>query len=82
MPITTDGVSSKLYQGKFVSDLWQVGGFSLGLPDSFNKTDLHDITLILLKVALSNTKQQNKQLNCAQKALNYLILLQRRKLNK
>jgi len=38
----------------FVSDLLQIGGFSLGIPvSSTNKTDLHDITEILLKVALN-----------------------------
>ena len=40
---------------KFVSDLWQVGGFFPGTPvSSTNKTDRHDITEILLKVALNN----------------------------
>jgi hypothetical protein len=41
---------------KFVSDLRQVGGFLLspGTPvSSINKTDHHDITEILLKVALN-----------------------------
>jgi hypothetical protein len=39
---------------KFVSDLCQVGGFSPGtLVSSTNKTDRHDITEILLKVALN-----------------------------
>jgi hypothetical protein len=39
---------------KFVSDLRQVGGFSPGTPVSTtNKTDRHDITEILLKVALN-----------------------------
>jgi hypothetical protein len=38
---------------KFVSDLRQVGGFSLGSPvSSSNKTDCHDITEILLNVVL------------------------------
>jgi hypothetical protein len=69
MPITTDIVSSHIDQGevhvqhyviKFVSDLWQVGGFSLGPPISFtNKTDHHDIAEILLEVALNTTKQTN-----------------------
>jgi hypothetical protein len=41
----------------FVSDLRQVGGF---LPvSSTNKTDRHDITEILLKVALNTIKQTN-----------------------
>jgi hypothetical protein len=36
--------------------------FSPGPPvSSTNKTDRHDITEILLKVALSTTKQANKQ---------------------
>jgi hypothetical protein len=44
------------------SDLRQVGGFS---GSSTNKIDRHDndITEILLKVALSTTKQTNKQIN-------------------
>jgi hypothetical protein len=43
---------------KFVSDLQQVGGFlSPGPPvSSTNKTDRHDITEKLLKVALNTTK--------------------------
>ena len=46
------------YVIKFVSDLRQVGGFSQGPPvSSTNKTDRHDITEILLKVALSTIKQ-------------------------
>ena len=44
------------YVIKFVSDLQQVSGFSPGsLISSTSKTDRHDITEILLKVAL-NTK--------------------------
>ena len=66
MPITTKVVSSnpvqyevysiQHYVMKFVSDLWQVGGFlDLGTPVSTtNKTARHDITYIVLKVA-SNT---------------------------
>jgi len=39
---------------KFVSDLQQIGGFSLGTPvSSTNKTDRHDITEMLLKVTLN-----------------------------
>jgi hypothetical protein len=39
---------------KFVSDLQQVGGICLCSPNfSTNKIDRHDITEILLKVALS-----------------------------
>ena len=62
MPITTNVVSSKPAKGKvysiqhyvieFVIDLRQVGGFLLVLWFPPNKTDLHDITKILLKVAL------------------------------
>jgi hypothetical protein len=37
----------------FVSDLRQVGGFSIYTVSSTNKTDLHDITEIMLKVALN-----------------------------
>ena len=39
---------------KFISDLGQVGDFSLGTPvSSTNKTDRLDMTEILLKVALN-----------------------------
>ena len=45
---------------KFISDLRQVGGFLCGPPDSStNITDRHDITEILLKVALSTIKPIN-----------------------
>ena len=68
VPITTYVVGSNLTHGKvyliqhyvikFVSDIWQVIGFLwvLGFPPLTNKTDHHDITEILLKVAL---KQHN-----------------------
>ena len=70
LPITTKVVSLNPVHGevysiqhyviKFASDLLQVGGFSLGTPvSSTNKTDRHDITEILLKVAL-NTIIQTK----------------------
>ena len=46
------------YVIKFISDLLQVGGFSPNSPvSSTNKTDHHDLTEILLKVALNITKQ-------------------------
>jgi hypothetical protein len=45
---------------KFVSDLRQVGGFSPGTPvSSTNKTDCHDITEILLKVALNTNPNED-----------------------
>jgi hypothetical protein len=47
------------YVIKFVSDLWQIGGFLLVLLFPPNKTDSHDITDLLLKVALS-TKKTNE----------------------
>jgi hypothetical protein len=54
------------YVIKFVSDLRQVGGFLRGLrfPPP-NKTDRHDITEILLKVALNTiiASNQTNQLN-------------------
>jgi len=60
VPITTDVVGStpagrgvQHYVMKFVSDLRQVGGFLWF--SSTNKTDRHDITEILLKVALNST---------------------------
>ena len=64
VPITTNSVSSKSAYGdvyskqhymiKFVSDLRQAGGFLGGNPVfSTNETDRHDITEIMLKVALN-----------------------------
>ena len=64
LPITTKVVSMNPAHGevysiqhyviKFVSDLQKVGGFLRVLPSSStNKTDHHDITEILLKVALN-----------------------------
>jgi len=44
---------------KFVSDLREVGGFLRVLVSSTNKTDRHDITEELLKVALSTIKETN-----------------------
>jgi hypothetical protein len=56
------GVQHYMYVIKFVSDLWQVGGFLRVTPvSSTNKTGRHDITEILLKVALNIIKQTNKQ---------------------
>jgi hypothetical protein len=50
---------------KFVSDMRHDGTwFSAGtLVSSTNKTDHHDITEMLLKVALNIIKQTNKQTN-------------------
>jgi hypothetical protein len=46
------------YVIKFFSDLRQASGFPPGPPvSSTSKTDRHDITDILLKVALNNIKQ-------------------------
>ena len=66
VPITTNIVSSNRVHGevysiqhyviKFVSDLLQDGGT---LVSSTNKTDRHDITELLLKVALNTIKQTN-----------------------
>ena len=63
MPITTKVVSSnpvhgevysiQLYVIKFVSDLRQVGDFHRKLVYLTNKTDRHDLTEILVKVALN-----------------------------
>ena len=60
VPITTDVVSSNLDQGEVYNIMWSslsvtCGRFSPG--STTNKTDRHDITEILLKVAL-NTKQR------------------------
>jgi hypothetical protein len=65
VPITTKVVSSnptfgevysiQHYAIKFVSNLRQVGSFLPGtLVSSTHKTDCHDITEILLKVALKH----------------------------
>jgi hypothetical protein len=46
---------------KFVSDLRNVGGFfRVTTTSSTNKTDRHDITEILLKVALNTMIPSNK----------------------
>jgi len=62
--ITTDVVSSNLDQGEMCDKVCQ--WFSPGpLVSSTNNTDHHDITEILLKVALNSIKQQtNKQQTC------------------
>jgi hypothetical protein len=66
MPITTNVVSSNKaysiqhYVIKFVSNLWQVDGFSEYSVFSTNKTD-HNITVILLKVALNTIKPTKDQ---------------------
>jgi hypothetical protein len=56
---TGEVYSIQYYVNKFVvSDLRQVDGFSPGSPvSSTNKTDRHDITEILLKVALNTINQ-------------------------
>ena len=73
--ITIDVVSLNLDQGEVHTTLcdkvcrWLATGrsrrwFSPGPPvSSTNKTDRHDITEILLKVALNIIKQTNKQTN-------------------
>jgi endogenous inhibitor of DNA gyrase (YacG/DUF329 family) len=69
VPITTDVVNSNVGKGevyKFCDKVcqWLATGrwFSPGHPvSSTNKTDRHDITEILLKVALSTIKQT---INC------------------
>jgi hypothetical protein len=49
------------YVIKFVSDLRQGWWFSPGHPvSSINKTDRHNVTWILLKIALKTIKQTNK----------------------
>ena len=45
---------------KFVSDLRQVGGFLCVLQFPPNKIDCHDVTEILLKMALNTIKQTNQ----------------------
>jgi hypothetical protein len=74
VPITTKVVNTNPIHGqvysiqhyviKFVSDLRQVGCFLLVLrfPPTI-KTDCHDMTVILLKVALNIIKQKRKSIN-------------------
>jgi hypothetical protein len=58
-PVHGEVYSIQHYVIKFVSDLRHVGGFLLGTPvSSANKTDCHNITGKLLKVAI-NTKTIN-----------------------
>ena len=45
------------YVIKFVSDSWQVGDFPGTPVSSTNKTDSHNITEIVLKVALNTITQ-------------------------
>ena len=58
-----DGVYSiQHYVIKSASDLWQVGGFlRVLLVSSTNKADRHDITEILLKVALSTINHLSRK---------------------
>jgi hypothetical protein len=54
--MTSNVYSIQYYVIKFVSDLRQ--WFSPGTPvSSANKTDIHDVTEILLKVALNTINQ-------------------------
>ena len=56
------GVLDTTLCDKVVSDLWQVCGFPPCSPVSFtNKTDRHDITEILLNVALNPTTLTRQQ---------------------
>ena len=57
-PVHGEVFSMQHYVIKFVSDLRQVGGFLrvLQFPPP-NKTDLHDITEILLNVSLNTISQ-------------------------
>jgi hypothetical protein len=60
-PVHAEVYSIQHYVIKFVSDLWQISGFLWVLQFlSTNKTDCHDITEILLKVALNTINQPTK----------------------
>jgi len=49
---------------KFVSDLQQIDDFFLGTQvSSTNKANRHDITEILLKVALSTIRKKRKRMH-------------------
>jgi len=57
-PVRDEVYSIQHYVIKFVSYLGQVGGFLRVLPGfPTNKTDRHDITEILLKMALNTINQ-------------------------
>ena len=64
------------YMIKFVSDLWQVDQwFPLGTPvSSMNKTDRHDATKILLKMALNHHNSNPHLLSL----LSYIFISKRR----
>jgi hypothetical protein len=64
MPVTTDAVSSTSAQGEVHNIMWYSLSVACGRSvvfsgSSTNKTDRHDITEILLKVAL-NTRKPNQ----------------------
>jgi len=58
VPITTDVVSSNLDQGEMYNIMWLSLSVTCdrSVVFSTNKTDRHDITEILLKVALNTIK--------------------------
>ena len=69
------GRGVQYYVIKFVNDLRQVVGFSPSTPvSSTNKTDYHDITEILLKVALNTIKPTKT--NIFQYSINFNIPLE------
>ena len=58
LALRRDVLDTTHYVIKLVSDLWQVCGFLIGNPVSTtNKTDHHDITEILSKVALNKERK-------------------------
>ena len=55
-PVRGEVYTIQYYVMKFVGDLRQIGGFLQGTPVSLiNKSDHHEITEILSKVALNTT---------------------------
>jgi hypothetical protein len=66
VPVTTDVVSSNLYQGEVYNIMWYILSvtcdrsvvFSSSSVSSTYKTDRHDITEILLRVALNTITKQ------------------------
>jgi hypothetical protein len=73
--VSRSGRGLQHYQIKFVSDLRHVCGFPPGpLVSSTNKTSCHDITEILLKVAL-NTINQTKPNHCCSTPNDYFFKL-------
>ena len=73
-PVLGEVYSIQHYVIKFVGDLRQVGGFLWVLWfHPLSKTDLHDITEILLKVVLNIINQTKLINNCSKCSISFLL---------